>query len=316
MSIQSLGNPVLNPAAFLGMDSYTARGQLDTATDWLENVTAYDYDLAGRLTGVISPNGVSGALSYDAAGRLTGIAYDLGGTPLESISYTLNAAGLRTSMTDGSGTTTWSYDALDRLIEAAYPNSDVLEYGYDAVGNRVSLTVNGVTTTSAFDAGNRLTASGSATYGYDHNGNLTSMTDGGVTTTYAYDALNRLTSVASGGSTIASYAYNGDGLRVGKTVGGVISDGERYVWGHGLIGRVDAGSTATYAHQDGLGSVRLIVDPSGHCATDFAPSGQGAPGSPHQATDSSLTARPPVGAYGSAHPGGLRCQWTVDRLLS
>jgi RHS repeat-associated protein len=124
--------------------------------------------------------------------------------------------------------------------------------------------------TNTFDAKDRLTASGSVTYGYDDNGNLTSRTEGGVTTSYAYDSLNRLT----GGT---SYSYNGDGLRVSKTVasvttdvawdptgiGTLLSDGDDYLWGDGLIGRIDATSDATYAHQDGLGSVRLITDDTG-----------------------------------------------------
>jgi RHS repeat-associated protein len=155
----------------------------------------------------------------------------------------------------------------------------VVGYAYDAVGNRTSLTLNGVTTTNTFNAGDRLTSSdsGAVSYGYDDNGNLTSRTEGGVTTTYAYDALNRLTGVSSGGVTSASYSSNGDGLRVSKTVGGVttpftwdptgigtlLGDGDRYLWGHGPIGRIDANSIATYAHQDGLGSVRLITDATG-----------------------------------------------------
>ena len=38
--------------------------------------------------------------------------------------------------------------------------------------------------------------------------------------TYAYDALDRLTQVISGTTTV-QFAYNGDGVRLGKTVNGV-----------------------------------------------------------------------------------------------
>jgi RHS repeat-associated protein len=262
-----------NPVTY----AYTTRGQLDTVTDWLSTVTDYGYDTAGRLTSIAYPNGVTSTLGYDNANRLTSITHANGAGTLESISYVLNAAGMRESMTDGSGQTTWGYDALDRLTSASYPNGDAVSYGYDAVGNRTSLTINGNTTTNTFDAADRLTASGTTTYGYDANGNQTSTTVGGVTTTYSYDSLNRLTSVTSGGSTLASYSYNGDGLRTSKTVSGVttqftwdptglgtvISDGDSYVWGLGLVGRITAGGTRTYAHQDGLGSTRLITDSSG-----------------------------------------------------
>ena len=74
----------------------------------------------------------------------------------------------------------------------------------------------------------------------------------------------------------ASYVYNGDGLRVSKTVsstttdytwdqtgiGQVISDGNDYVWGLGLISQITSG-TPTYAHSDGLGDTRLLTDSSG-----------------------------------------------------
>jgi YD repeat-containing protein len=178
-------------------------------------------------------------------------------------------------MTDTSGTTTWGYDALYRLTSATYPYADVIGYGYDAVGNRTSLTVNGVGTTNTYDNGDRMTASGSDTYSYNNNGNLTSKTLGGVTTNYTYDQLNRLTALS--GSVTASYIYNGANLRVAKTTGGVttnytwdqtglgtvVGDGNEYVWGAGLISRVTVANVTTYAHSDGLGSIRLLTDATG-----------------------------------------------------
>jgi YD repeat-containing protein len=59
--------------------------------------------------------------------------------------------GIRTQIADSAGTTTWGYDALDRLTSASYPSGDAVSYGYDAVGNRTSLTVNGSTTTNNRD---------------------------------------------------------------------------------------------------------------------------------------------------------------------
>jgi YD repeat-containing protein len=64
----------------------------------------------------------------------------------------------RTSMTNSTGTTTWTYDNLDRLTNVAYPNGDTVAYGYDTVGNRTSHTVNGVAKTNTFDDANRMTA--------------------------------------------------------------------------------------------------------------------------------------------------------------
>lgn len=241
---------------------YTIQVELASVAAWSVGATTYTYDDAGRLTGITMPNGTSSTHQQDM-------------TDLEDIEYVVNAVGNRTQMTDSAGTTTWSYDALDRLTGVTYPNGDTADYGYDAVGNRTSHTVNGATTANTFDAANRMTASGSDAYTYDANGNQSGKTVGGVTTTYSYDALDRLTDIS--GPTTASYTYNGDGLRVAKTVGGnttrftwdvlglpqVIADGNEYVWGHGLISQVTGSGTATYAHADGLGSIRLLTDQMG-----------------------------------------------------
>ena len=45
----------------------------------------------------------------------------------------------------------------------------------------------------------------------------------------------------------------------------MLSDGTEYVWGQGLISQVTASAT-TYAHSDGLGSLRLLTDSSGTVA--------------------------------------------------
>jgi RHS repeat-associated protein len=258
---------------------YNGRGELGTVTDWLMGVTTYSYDPAGRLTGIEYPNGVTGTLDYDDADRLTAIAYADGMTALETISYVMNAVGMRTNMTDTSGSTNYTYDALYRLTEVEYPNSDVTEYGYDAVGNRTSLTINGGTPiANTYNAANELTASGSDSYSYDENGNLLSKTVNSVTTDYTWDALNRMVGLDDGMMT-ASYAYNGDGLRVASTVssvttdftwdqtglGSVIAGGDEYVWtGFGPpLSSITSANVATYAHFDALGGVRLLTDASG-----------------------------------------------------
>ena len=253
---------------------YNGRGELETVTDWLSGVTTYAYDLAGRLTDIVYPNGVTGEFDYDDADRLTDIEYLDGMTSLEAISYVVNAMGIRTSMTDSSGTTDYTYDALYRLTDVEYPNSDTTEYGYDAVGNRTSLTINGGTPISnTYNAANELTASGSNSYSYDANGSLISKTVSSVTTDYTWDAINRLVEVDDG-TVVAAYDYNGDGLRVASTVnsvttdftwdptgmGQVIASDEEYVRGLGLISEITSGGTPTYVHADGLGSVRLLTD--------------------------------------------------------
>jgi RHS repeat-associated protein len=269
--------------------AYTSRGELSTVTDWLNNVTSYGYDLAGRRTSLTLPGHLAGGYTYDNANRLTGIVHPYtlltGGAVTLGLTYVYDNAGNRTQITDtqagGTQITNFAYDALNRLTAATYPNGDMLSYGYDAVGNRTSQTTNGMMVTNTFDLANRMTASGSDTYTFDANGNQTGQTVGGVMTSFSYDALDRLTAI--GGPTPATYVYNGLNLRVSKTVGMtttrfawdlamstpvLLSDGAstEYIYGHELIGQVVTSGgmgTATYAHADVLGSVRLVTDGTG-----------------------------------------------------
>jgi RHS repeat-associated protein len=97
--------------------------------------------------------------------------------------------------------------------------------------------------------------------------------------TYTYDAAQRLIGLQSP-TTTASYAYDGDGLRMAETVDGVtsqftwdqsgslpllLSDGTNdYVYGPGgmPIEQI-TGSTAVDLHQDGQGSTRLLTSSTG-----------------------------------------------------
>jgi RHS repeat-associated protein len=93
----------------------------------------------------------------------------------------------------------------------------------DALGNFSSITTNGTTQTRTANQQNEITSiSGATTPTYDTNGNLT--TDE-VGQTYKYDAWNRLVQVKnSGGTVIASYAYDGLGRRVQETHSGTVND--------------------------------------------------------------------------------------------
>jgi RHS repeat-associated protein len=98
---------------------------------------------------------------------------------------------------------------------------------------------------------------------------------------YAYNQEHELTSFTKTGGTSASYVYNGDGLRMSKTVNSsaegfvwdisqgmplIIQDGTtRYLTGpDGLpIEQVDGSGNVSYYLQDQLGSTRGLIDSSG-----------------------------------------------------
>jgi YD repeat-containing protein len=56
------------------------------------------------------------------------------------MAYTYTATGQRRTMADGTGTTTYHYDALDRPITVTNGAGQAVGYGYDAVGNKTALT--------------------------------------------------------------------------------------------------------------------------------------------------------------------------------
>jgi RHS repeat-associated protein len=123
-------------------------------------------------------------------------------------------------MVDPTGTTSYAYDALDRLSNIQFPTSNI-QYAYDAVGNRTRITYpNSNVVTYTYDAANRLTnvtdwASRAFAYIYDAASNRTRLNyPNGAYTTYAYDALNRLTALTTTGAsgTLFSASYTLDNV--------------------------------------------------------------------------------------------------------
>ncbi len=203
--------------------SYDTSGRLTSLTDWAARTTAFGYDVDGRRTSINRPNGVVSAYSYDAASRSTSIVHQSGGNTLLSFAYTYDVAGNRTAVTTAAGTESYTLDSLSRITGVTYPNGDAVGYTYDSNGNRLTKTINGgPPTTYTYDNASELTSDGTSTYTYDANGNL--VTRG--TDTFSWDYANRMTGAAIGGVQ-ATYAYDGDGVRTGKTVAGTPTS---YLW--------------------------------------------------------------------------------------
>ena len=250
---------------------YDKAGRLTSVKDWLKNTTTFQYDADGNLVNTAYPNGWKGQYSYDFADRITGIGYTKPGVTGPTFSYTRTNAGLLAGETLNSGpATTYSYDGAMRLIGVAGQN-----YQYDK-GDRVTAMPTGVTL--AYDHADQLTTGHGGTFSYDQRANRISFTpSSGSALTYTYDGANRLT----GYGATASYAYDGDGLRVSKTTGGtpeayvwdrqatlpaILTDGSSYYIygaGHVPLEQVNASGAAFFYHTDQLGSIRMITDSKG-----------------------------------------------------
>jgi RHS repeat-associated protein len=120
-----------------------------------------------------------------------------------TITYTYDAAGNQTSITDPAGnTTTTAYDHMNRpttITDALNHNTTL---SYDNAGNLTATTDrNGRQTTYSYDTAGRLTGetwvSGNytATYAYDAASELTSETDSNSNYSLGYDTAGRLITV-------------------------------------------------------------------------------------------------------------------------
>jgi len=193
---------------------YDTAGNLSTSVDVLTETnmvtTRYEYDRLNRLTGVID-NYVWGERPNEDTNVHTVYGYD--------------RVGNRLSVTDGNAhSTTFTYDALNRLkIE-----SDALQhrttYNYDATGNRINLTdANEYTTYFSYDGLGRLvgidypTPDTKVQFSYNALGWRTRMGDGVGTTTWSYDGLGHSSGVTDPFNGTVSYAYDALGSRTAMT---------------------------------------------------------------------------------------------------
>src|SRR5580700_9689134 len=209
---------------------YDALNRLTSKTYPDSTAVDYVYDLVGKIQQVNDPTGTY-AFAYDNMGRLIGTTTSYSFLTSRSFAnaYTYDAASNRTGLTDPeSGSTTYSYDTLNRLTSLAPPSafgSGSFGFSYDALSRRTQMTrPNSVTTNYSYDNLSRLTSvlhqlSGStidgASYTLDSAGNRTSKTDylAGVTSNYTYDAIYQLTQVTKANNTTESYSYDAVGNR-------------------------------------------------------------------------------------------------------
>gem|GEM_PF-925064 len=196
--------------------------------------TTYQYNDNGSRRSITYADGASEVYTYDRDHLVqTLVNRKADGTVIDSYSYTYDAQHNLLSKTDAMGTTAYTYDGLNRLLSATEPSGVLTSYTYDAAGNRSSETVvaGAETTVNAYfyDERSRLLRIESQVdgvlqqttgYTYDSNGNqLTTAVDGTVTATNTYDLRNQLMATETDGTTVVNI-YNGEGLRVAKTVNG------------------------------------------------------------------------------------------------
>jgi RHS repeat-associated protein len=169
--------------------TYDGYGRIQTRTTPEQGTTTYSYFADDSVQTVTDARGATSTLSYNNRGLVTGITYGVpsGVAATPNVTFGYDAAGNRTSMTDGLGSVSYVYDQLSRLTSETRVFSGLGSYAL--------------------------------TYAYNLGSELTSITNQwGAQVGYSYDKLGRPTSVSGSGyagvsSYINSLSYRVFGLK-------------------------------------------------------------------------------------------------------
>jgi uncharacterized repeat protein (TIGR01451 family) len=247
---------------------YNVSGQVITATvpytDTVVRTLETTYDALGRPRSVET---VDGTTIYTYPSWQEVIIDD---ALWQRKSYTLDAFGRVTAVTEANQTTAYEYDLLGNLTRIVDAESNETTMTYDSLGRKTAMTDPDM---------------GSWSYTYSSEGDLNTQTDGrGVITTLGYDALGRVitkTYTIPTGSSVAetepvAYTYSG-GLPAS------MSDGSgSTVWVYDPAGRllretkaIGSQSFVTFYRYDVFGRLEAMTYPDGEVVTyDYNAAGQ------------------------------------------
>ncbi len=271
------------------------QGMTQVTTQATTISSSISYQPFGPMRAMIYGNNLVQSKTYDLDYRLTQLM-TVNGNTQQDLSYTLDAANNITAINNALDTTrtqSLGYDALNRLTDASSHYGDI-DYAYDALGNRLSKTIQTHTKTYTYASNtHRLEQTQGAntrTYSYDANGNTTSNT----TNTFSYGDNNRLKTSGIGGSTLATYTYNGRGERVKKDsndiiyyhydlAGQLIAETDitgatqvEYIYLDGQPLALITNGSINYYHNDHLGTPQQMTDQSQNISwqADYNPFGK------------------------------------------
>jgi RHS repeat-associated protein len=231
--------------------------------------TQYGYDGNDNVTAISYPSGEYAGYTYNNKNEVTSVSGT--GWSVNNMTYYTSGTpiGLPQSFTYSNGIATNLYYNSRNLTTGIYSSVLGLGYDYNSRGNMTSMsknyldpsnapgsklyellhTIPGVPITYNYSSNRLYSLSGGQSYSLNYNadGDATYINDNTGTYDLQYDRLHKLTSFNSGGSPIASFGYDGDGMRVIKT---------------------SAEGTTVY-HYDSSGMVLSETDSNGNRISDF-----------------------------------------------
>ncbi|MEI8194647.1 MAG: RHS repeat-associated core domain-containing protein, partial [Phycisphaerae bacterium] len=249
---------------------YDSMNRLARVTDWLSHMTTYNYDPDGNLTNAVNPNGTAASYGYGVGNRLASLTNSGPNSAIISrYAYTLDPVGNHTQVEQVEplpaapvrGQFSYAYDNDNRMI--AWEGQS---QGFDANGNMISVST---TNLLSYDYESRLTqtllAGASTAYQYDGDGNRMTASRAGLVTRYILDRngpLSQVLAESDASGTITAF----------------------YVYGLGLIARIDASGNTQYYHFDSRGSTVALTDASGQTTDSYAYDPFGTPAAANGAT--------------------------------
>lgn len=211
---------------------------------------------------------------YDELSRVRAQRSNAGQTT--TAAYTYDPNGNVKTIVRPSGTTTLTYDPLNRVVQSTDPAGGNTYFEYNVADQLTKVTdPRGKVTSYVYDGLGQLWKqvspdTGTTTFAYDAFGMRASMTrnDGSITT-YSYDGLGRLVGATAGASSIA-YSYDtcssGKGRLCGSNAAGGFITNFSYMPDGRIAGRQDWTPNSngyTYYYYDMVGRLNAISYPNG-----------------------------------------------------
>ena len=212
-------NAVYSGAQDLTHFTYDRLGRLTGERDPLDHETMYSYNVLGNRSALLDAEGFETRYLYDRLGRLTTIDYP---APDADVQFSYGPTGLRMTMLDGAGTTTWAYDAIGQVKSVVDPEQQTVEYRYDGVGNRTRLIYPDQKT---------------VIYDYDRLGRLETVTDwNNLVTSYTYAENGSLYQLSRPNGVVSTYTVNDVGWLTDLTHTGSEADLAIYHYAYEPVG--------------------------------------------------------------------------------
>ncbi len=194
-----------------------------TAADPSGGTTTSTYDPEGNQLTSTDPAGVTTTWGYSPTGSQ--ISESFSGSAAHSVTWSYDANGQRTGMTDATGSSSYAYDPFGEITSSTNGAGQQTAYAYDADGDITGITY-------PLPASATWATTKTVSYGYDITDGMTSVTDfngnkiaitsdavgdpltevlgsSGDTITSTYDPAGNLATqtLASGSGTLQSFSY-------------------------------------------------------------------------------------------------------------